>query len=179
MIVLNRLRQSPEDGLDPSAAGPLFCAGITVFNPIVQNNIQSGDKVAVLGIGGLGHLALQLLKGWGCEVTALSSSNRKESEAKALGADHYIDCSQEGALEALTGQFDMILVMDSDNLADMKSLGPEWEETDKLKLFRSYCPGFGPGDVPDPYYGGSDGFELVLDMMEEGCTEIIAHARKR
>ncbi|PIW29913.1 MAG: alcohol dehydrogenase, partial [Rhodobacterales bacterium CG15_BIG_FIL_POST_REV_8_21_14_020_59_13] len=62
------------EGVDAAKAGPLFCGGITVFNPIVQNNIRPTDRVGVIGIGGLGHMALKFLKAWGCEVTAFTSS---------------------------------------------------------------------------------------------------------
>ena len=65
------------EAIDSEAAGPLFCGGITVFNPIVQNNISPMDRVAVIGIGGLGHMALQFLNKWGCEVTAFSTSPRE------------------------------------------------------------------------------------------------------
>jgi uncharacterized zinc-type alcohol dehydrogenase-like protein len=74
--------------LDAAKAGPLFCGGITVFNPIVQFDIKPTARVGVIGIGGLGHIALKFLKAWGCEVTAFSSSPDKEAEAKELGATH-------------------------------------------------------------------------------------------
>ena len=61
-------------------AGPLFSGGITVFNPIVQNNIKPTDHVAVVGIGGLGHMAIKFLHSWGCEVTAVSSNPEKERD---------------------------------------------------------------------------------------------------
>jgi uncharacterized zinc-type alcohol dehydrogenase-like protein len=72
------------DALDPTAAGPLFCGGITVFNPLVQFDVRPTHKVGVVGIGGLGHLALQFLNKWGCEVTAFSSSAGKTDEVKKL-----------------------------------------------------------------------------------------------
>ena len=65
--------------------------------------------VAIVGIGGLGHLALQFAKAWGCEVTAISSSADKEAQARELGADHFVISKEEGALEALEGKFDFIL----------------------------------------------------------------------
>jgi uncharacterized zinc-type alcohol dehydrogenase-like protein len=67
------------EGLDPVNAGPLFCGGITVFNPLVQFDIPPTAKVGVIGIGGLGHIALQFLNAWGCEVTAFTSSESKKS----------------------------------------------------------------------------------------------------
>jgi uncharacterized zinc-type alcohol dehydrogenase-like protein len=98
------------DGIDPRAAGPLFCGGITVFNPLVQNDIRPVDRVAVVGIGGLGHLALQFLNAWGCEVTAFSSSADKEEEARRMGAHHFVDSRDRDALSGLAGRFDMVLV---------------------------------------------------------------------
>jgi len=97
------------EGVEATAAGPLFCGGITVFNPIVQCNVKPTDKVAVIGIGGLGHLALQFLNKWGCDVTAFTSSDSKAEEAKSLGAHHVVNSRQPGALKELEGKFDFIL----------------------------------------------------------------------
>ena len=97
------------DGLDPAKAGPLFCGGITVFNPFVQLDIKPTDKVGVIGIGGLGHLALQFADKWGCEVTAFTSDLSKTDELKALGADHVVNSRDDAELEKLKGKFDMIL----------------------------------------------------------------------
>ncbi len=96
-------------GIDIKTAGPLFCGGITVFNPLVQYQIKPTDKVAVIGIGGLGHLALQFLTAWGCEVTAFTSSDNKADEAKHLGADHVINSRDPEQLEAAASQFDLII----------------------------------------------------------------------
>ena len=95
--------------IDPTSAGPLFCGGITVFNPIVQFDIKPTDHVGVIGIGGLGHLALQFLQAWGCKVTAFSSSADKETEARALGADHFVNSRDIDALKAVANSFDLIL----------------------------------------------------------------------
>jgi uncharacterized zinc-type alcohol dehydrogenase-like protein len=97
------------DTLDAKAAGPLFCGGITVFNPIIQSGIKPTQRVGVIGIGGLGHLALQFLNKWGCEVTAFTSSAGKEAEAKKLGAHHTINSKDASALAKLAGKFDFIL----------------------------------------------------------------------
>ncbi|AOS96291.1 Aldehyde reductase Ahr [Microbulbifer aggregans] len=96
------------DSIDPSVAGPLFCAGITVFNPLVQFDIKPNSHVAVVGIGGLGHLALQFLHAWGCEVTAFTS-DAKRNEALELGADHTLNSRDEDAVAEAAGRFDMIL----------------------------------------------------------------------
>lgn len=96
-------------GLDARKAGPLFCGGITVFNPIVQCGVQPTDRVGVIGIGGLGHLALQFLNRWGCEVTAFTSHDAKRDEAVTMGAHHVVNSRQAGELEKLAGSFDFIL----------------------------------------------------------------------
>jgi len=98
----------PED-LDPESAGPLLCGGITVFAPLVQHKIQATHHVGVIGIGGLGHIALKLLKAWGCEVTAFSSSANKTDELKAMGADHVVNSRDSEALKKQAGKFDLIL----------------------------------------------------------------------
>lgn len=97
------------DQLDLSKAGPLFCGGITVFNPFVQLDIKPTDKVGVIGIGGLGHLALQFADKWGCEVTAFTSDLSKTDELKALGADYVVNSRDDAELEKVKGKFDMIL----------------------------------------------------------------------
>ena len=97
------------DSIDKASAGPLFCGGITVFNPLVQFNVKSTDKVAVIGIGGLGHMALQFLKAWGCEVTAFTSSEDKKKAVLELGAHHAINSRSPTEIAAAAGQFDFIL----------------------------------------------------------------------
>jgi uncharacterized zinc-type alcohol dehydrogenase-like protein len=97
------------DALDPAEAGPLFCGGITVFNPLVQFGIAPTDSVAVIGIGGLGHLALKFLRAWGCAVTAVTSTPAKRDEALAMGAHDTIDSRDTAALEAAARRFDLIL----------------------------------------------------------------------
>ena len=97
------------EGIDLTSAGPLFCAGITVFNPLVQFDVKPTDKVGVIGIGGLGHLALQFLNAWGCEVTAFTSSEAKQQEALKLGAHHTINSRDDASVAAAAGQFDLIL----------------------------------------------------------------------
>lgn len=95
--------------LDPATAGPLLCAGITVFNPLVQFDVKPTDRVAVIGIGGLGHLALQFMRAWGTEVTAFTSSESKRAQALELGAHDTIDSRDPQALAAAAGRFDFVL----------------------------------------------------------------------
>ena len=96
-------------GLDLSKAGPLLCGGITVFNPLVQWGVRPIDRVGVIGIGGLGHMALQFLNKWGCDVTAFTSSSGKAGEAKKMGAHHVIDTHSAEQLGKAAGTFDFIL----------------------------------------------------------------------
>jgi uncharacterized zinc-type alcohol dehydrogenase-like protein len=95
--------------LDPSVAGPLLCGGITVFDPLLRHQIQATHKVGVIGIGGLGHMAIKLLNAWGCEVTAFSSSPDKTDEIKTMGATHVVNSRDKDQLKALRGQFDLII----------------------------------------------------------------------
>ena len=96
-------------GVDPKKAGPLFCGGLTVFNPIVQFDVRPTHRVGVIGIGGLGHLALQFLNKWGCEVTAFTSTDSKAEEAKKFGAHKIINSKSETELDEAAGSFDFIL----------------------------------------------------------------------
>ena len=98
----------PEE-MNLETAGPLFCGGITVFNPIIQLGIKSTDRVGVIGIGGLGHMALRFLKAWGCDVTAFSSSPSKEAEARELGANHFVNSRDPDAIAAVANSYDAII----------------------------------------------------------------------
>ena len=95
--------------IDLESAGPLLCGGITVFNPLFQFDVKPTDKVAVIGVGGLGHLALQFYNAWGCEVTAFTSSRSKKEEIIELGAHHILDSRDLTDIEAAQGQFDFII----------------------------------------------------------------------
>jgi uncharacterized zinc-type alcohol dehydrogenase-like protein len=95
--------------LDPAAAGPLLCGGVTVFNPLIQFGIRPTDKTGVIGIGGLGHLAIRFLDAWGCEVTAFSSNVTKEKEARQFGADHFVSSTDSAALAKIANTLDFII----------------------------------------------------------------------
>ncbi|MBA3750042.1 MAG: NAD(P)-dependent alcohol dehydrogenase [Nitrosopumilus sp.] len=98
------------DNINVKTAGPLFCGGITVFNPIIQNNINATDHVAVVGIGGLGHMAIKFLNAWGCEVTAFSTNYEKEKETRKFGAHNFLNTRDTDTLKSATNRFDMVLV---------------------------------------------------------------------
>ncbi|KAI9321573.1 hypothetical protein BX666DRAFT_1903689 [Dichotomocladium elegans] len=97
-------------GMDPKYAGPLMCAGSTVFSAFYKNNISPTARVAIVGIGGLGHLGLQFARAWGCYVVAISTSKNKEQEARKFGAHEYWN-SREFSPEFIekAAKFDMIL----------------------------------------------------------------------
>ena len=97
------------NGLDPASSGPLLCGGITVFNPMVQHNLSPTARVGVIGIGGLGHMALMFLSAWGCEVTAFSRSRSKEQSARDFGAHEFVATAEAGAMESVAGRFDLII----------------------------------------------------------------------
>lgn len=115
------------DGIDVKEAGPLFCGGLTVFNPLIQFDIRPTHRVGVLGIGGLGHLALQFLNKWGCEVTAFTSSPEKEAEAKEFGAHHTLDSRNPDSWKSAYGKFDLLLstvAVDLEWQKLIRTLGP-------------------------------------------------------
>jgi uncharacterized zinc-type alcohol dehydrogenase-like protein len=97
------------DGLDLAKTGPLLCGGITVFTPLLMHNIQPTARVGVIGIGGLGHMALLFASKWGCEVHAFTTSDSKEAEAKKLGAHYVHNTKRDGALKKLAGSLDLII----------------------------------------------------------------------
>jgi uncharacterized zinc-type alcohol dehydrogenase-like protein len=97
------------DGLDPRECGPLLCGGITVFTPLLEFGIPPTARVGVVGIGGLGHMALKFCKAWGCEVTAFTSSSSKAEEARAFGAHRVVATSDAAAIAGLAGSLDLII----------------------------------------------------------------------
>jgi uncharacterized zinc-type alcohol dehydrogenase-like protein len=97
------------DGLDLKGAAPLLCAGITTWSPLRHWHVGQGSKVAVAGLGGLGHMALKLAKALGAEVTLLTRSAGKEQDARRLGADQVVLATDPAALAAVKGRFDLII----------------------------------------------------------------------
>jgi uncharacterized zinc-type alcohol dehydrogenase-like protein len=96
-------------GLALDAAAPILCAGVTTFSPMRHWGVKAGDKVGVVGLGGLGHMAVKLAKALGAEVTVFTSSPEKSEEAKALGAAHVLIEGDEDAFAPLKASFDFIL----------------------------------------------------------------------
>ena len=102
------VRPIPE-ALDLAKAGPLLCGGVTVFAPFLIHNVPSTARVGIIGIGGLGHMALQFANKWGCEVHAFTTSDSKEAEAKKLGAHFVHNTKQDGALKKIARSLDLII----------------------------------------------------------------------
>ncbi|MER6631714.1 NAD(P)-dependent alcohol dehydrogenase [Streptomyces sp. NPDC000987] len=97
------------DGLALDVAAPLLCAGITTYSPLRHWNAGPGKKVAIVGLGGLGHMGVKLAHAMGAEVTVLSQSLRKKDDGLKLGADHYHATSDPQTFKALRGTFDLII----------------------------------------------------------------------
>jgi alcohol/geraniol dehydrogenase (NADP+) len=95
--------------LDSEATAPLLCAGVTVYSPMRTLGINPSSRVGVIGIGGLGHLAIQFARVFGAEVTAFSSSANKEEEALKLGAHHFVNSRESKAVNGLAGSLDLII----------------------------------------------------------------------
>ncbi|GGR45238.1 putative zinc-type alcohol dehydrogenase-like protein [Nocardioides luteus] len=100
---------SVPDGLDPAAAAPLLCAGITTYAPLKRWGAGPGKKVAVVGLGGLGHMGVKLAHAMGAEVTVLSQSLKKQEDGLRLGADHYYATSDPATFKTLRNSFDLIV----------------------------------------------------------------------
>lgn len=97
------------ENLDLAAVAPLLCAGITTWSPLKHWNVGPGSKVAVVGLGGLGHMAIKLAKGLGAEVTLFSRTPGKTEDAKQLGADHVVISTDEAQMDSVKGKFDVII----------------------------------------------------------------------
>ncbi|MGI4896370.1 MAG: NAD(P)-dependent alcohol dehydrogenase [Janthinobacterium lividum] len=104
------------EGIELDAAAPLLCAGITLFSPLNHWGAGPGKKVAIVGLGGLGHMGVKIAHAMGAEVTVLSQSLKKQEDGMRLGADHYYATGDEGTFSALAGSFDLIINTVSANI---------------------------------------------------------------
>jgi uncharacterized zinc-type alcohol dehydrogenase-like protein len=109
VVVTEKFVLKVPESLDPAAAAPLLCAGITTYSPLRQWNCKPGDRVGVIGLGGLGHMAVKLAASMGAQVTMLSTSPSKEADARRLGADAFALTSDPAAFQKLAGQFDILI----------------------------------------------------------------------
>ena len=109
IVVSDKFVLKVPDGLDLAGAAPLLCAGITTYSPLRHWKVGKGSKVAVVGLGGLGHMALKLAKALGAEVTLFTRSAGKEQDARRLGADHIVLSTDETQMAAVRSRFDLII----------------------------------------------------------------------
>jgi len=98
------------DGLDPVSAGPLLCGGITVFKPLIEHHVPPTARIGVVGIGGLGHMALGFARAWGAEVTAFTSTPAKTEQALAMGAHRVVASRDRTALKAIAGSLNLLII---------------------------------------------------------------------
>ncbi|NLJ54193.1 MAG: NAD(P)-dependent alcohol dehydrogenase [Intrasporangiaceae bacterium] len=109
VVVAERFAARIPEGIELDVAAPLLCAGVTVFNPLKRWGAGPGKKVAVIGLGGLGHMAVKIAAAMGAEVTVLSQSMSKAEDGKAFGAVDYRATADGSAFKELRGSFDIII----------------------------------------------------------------------
>jgi uncharacterized zinc-type alcohol dehydrogenase-like protein len=109
VVVSERFVVRIPEKLDPAAAAPLLCAGITTYSPLLHYGVKKGDKVGVVGMGGLGHMGVKIAKALGAEVTIFTRSQSKVAEAKKQGADHVVISTNEQQMKDAAGTFDFML----------------------------------------------------------------------
>jgi len=109
LVVQERFVLRIPDGLDAAATAPLLCAGVTTWSPLRQWNVRSGQRVGVIGLGGLGHMGVKLARSLGAEVTLFSTSPSKEADAHRLGAERFVLTRGADALKPLAGKLDFLL----------------------------------------------------------------------
>ncbi len=163
------------DALDMSRAAPILCAGITTFSPLRTWNVGKGSRVGVIGLGGLGHMAVKLAVAMGADVTVLSRSDRKADEAKELGAGGILVSSDKAAMAGATATFDLIIdtvpvehdvtpyapLLDIDGtLVIVGQVGP-------MKGFMTVPMIFGRRRVAGSLIGGIKETQEVLDFCAE------------
>jgi D-arabinose 1-dehydrogenase-like Zn-dependent alcohol dehydrogenase len=133
------------DSIPSEVAGPLLCAGVTSYSPLAKY-AKKGDKVGIIGVGGLGHMGIQYAAAMGCETWAISTSNAKEAEAKTFGATHFLVSTDPEQMAAQKNTFDFILCTASAN----------FKVNDYLKLLKpqkSFClVGLPAVDQPLTFY---------------------------
>ena len=109
IVVSDRFVVKVPASLDPAKAAPLLCAGITTYSPLRHYGVKKGDKVGVIGMGGLGHMGVKFAKALGAEVTIFTRSESKVKEAKKQGADHVVISTDETQMEEVAESFDFML----------------------------------------------------------------------
>ncbi len=151
-------------GLNLAGAAPLLCAGITTYAPLRRFGVKKGDRVGVVGLGGLGHMAVKLAAAMGAEVTMLSTSRSKERDARRLGAHAFVLTSEPGALKQLAGTFDVLV----DTVSAPHDLDP------LLRALRvegaMAVVGLPPAAIPVPLSGLVQGNKTLAGSMIGGIA---------
>lgn len=130
------------ENLPLDATAPLLCAGITLYSPLAHWKAGPGKKVAIIGLGGLGHMGVKIAHAMGAEVTVLSQSLKKEADGKRLGADHFYATSDSATFEKLKGSFDLII--------NTVSAGIDWNQYTELLTVDGSLVILGIPDAPVP-----------------------------
>jgi alcohol/geraniol dehydrogenase (NADP+) len=144
------------DGMPSEAAAVLMCAGLAVYPPLSRYTAGAPARVGIVGVGGLGHLALQFAKALGCDVTALSSSPGKAEEARSLGADHFLLTTDDRAMDEREFGFDLLLCT--------AQSGNDWGSLVRVltKNGRLALPAFAPIHLP---LAGGSGAGPIVDFV--------------
>jgi alcohol dehydrogenase (NADP+) len=140
VVVTERFVLSIPASLDPAAAAPLLCAGVTTYSPLRQWACKKGDRVGVVGLGGLGHMAVKLAAAMGAEVTMLSTSSAKAADAKRLGATDFANTKEAATFERLKDSFDILV----------DTISAQHDYNAYLKLLRPYGAMVIVGVPPEP-----------------------------
>jgi uncharacterized zinc-type alcohol dehydrogenase-like protein len=151
--------------LDPAGAAPLLCAGITTFSPLRQWGCGKGTRIGVVGLGGLGHMAVKLAAAMGAEVTMLSSSESKRVDAQRLGAAHFALTRDESTFQRLAGHFDLLL----------DTVSAKHDYNAYLRLLRPYgtmiCVGAPPEPSPMAAFSLIGGNKRLVGSLIGGIPE--------
>lgn len=116
VVVDYRFAYPLPDALSSEVAAVLMCAGVAVYSPLQSYAIRPDQKIGIIGVGGLGHLAIQFARALGYEVTAISSSSEKKEQALAFGADHFMLATDQTSFEDAEYNFDLLLCTASNNI---------------------------------------------------------------
>lgn len=161
--------------IDSENAAPLLCGGITVYSPLKNHGVKPGEKIGVIGIGGLGHLAVQFANALGCEVTAFSSTSEKQKEAENFGAHRFVITKSRKNIEALAHQFDFLISTVNVNL--------DWKlYMDLLRPKGKLCVvGVPPSDIKVPPFSLIVGDRSLVGSVigsPSGIREMLAFAAR-
>jgi alcohol dehydrogenase (NADP+) len=152
-------------GLDPAKAAPLLCAGITTYSPLRRWKTKKGDRVGVVGLGGLGHMAVKLAASMGAEVTLLSTSRKKEADARRMGAHEFALTSEKATFTRLAGRFDLVIDTVSAHHDLDQYLGMVRPEGALVLV------GVPPGPVPVKAFSVIQGNKILSGSMIGGIAE--------